>query len=103
MEKKNRVELVTSHCRRLSEMQTPHRHCPEGIGSLPCGGASGLVLPLLPVSVSFAVGCGKTIAAPAIPAPEVKVAIAITVALLVGGSGATFRTSLCRIENREVS
>ena len=35
---------------------------------------SRLVLALLLVSVSFAVGCGKTIAAPAIPVPEVEVA-----------------------------
>jgi RND family efflux transporter MFP subunit len=74
MEKKSRAELVTWHCRRLSEMQMPHRHCPEGIDSLPCGAASRLVLALLLVSVSFAVGCGKTIAAPAIPVPEVEVA-----------------------------
>jgi outer membrane protein TolC len=41
MEKKSRAELVTWHC-RLSEMQMPHRHCPEGIDSLPCGpGANG--------------------------------------------------------------
>ena len=37
MEKKSRAELVTWHNRRLSEKQMPHRHCPEGIGSLPCG------------------------------------------------------------------
>src|ERR1700751_3950023 len=36
--------------------------------------ASQFVLALLLVSVSFAVGCGKTIAAPAIPVPEVEVA-----------------------------
>ena len=40
MEKKSRAELVTWHCGRLSEMQMPHRHCPEGIDSLPCGAAS---------------------------------------------------------------
>jgi anti-anti-sigma factor len=74
MDKKSRAELVTWHCRRLSEMQMPHRHCPEGIDSLPCGAASRLVLALLLVSLSFAVGCGKTIAAPAVPVPEVEVA-----------------------------
>jgi membrane fusion protein (multidrug efflux system) len=74
MEKKSRAELVTWHCRRLAEMQMPHCHCPEGIDSLPCGAASRLVLALSLVSVSFAVGCGKTIAAPAVPVPEVEVA-----------------------------
>jgi RND family efflux transporter MFP subunit len=74
MEKKSRAELVTWHCRHLSEMQMPHRHCPKSIDSLPCGAASRLVLALLLVSVSFAVGCGKTIAAPAIAVPEVEVA-----------------------------
>src|SRR4029077_13154224 len=77
MDKKSRAELVTWHCRCLSELQMPHRHCPEGIDSLPRGAASRLVLALLLVSVSFAVGCGKTIAAPAIPAPEVEVASAV--------------------------
>jgi hypothetical protein len=76
MEKKSRAELVTWHCRRLSEMQMPHRHCPEGIDSLPCGAASRLVLALFLVSVSFAVGCGKTIA-PAVPVPQVEVASAV--------------------------
>ena len=74
MKKKSRAELVTWHCRRLSEMQMPYHHCPEGIDSLPCGAASRLVLALLLVSVSFVVGCGKTIAAPAVPVPEVEVA-----------------------------
>ena len=77
MVRKSRAELVTWHCRRLSEMQMPHRHCQEGIGSLPCGAASRLVLALLLVSVSFALGCVKTIAAPAIPAPEVEVASSV--------------------------
>jgi RND family efflux transporter MFP subunit len=74
MVRKSRAELVTWHGGRPSEMQMPHRHCPGAIGSLPCGAASRLVLALLLVSVSFAVGCGKTNAAPAIPAPEVEVA-----------------------------
>jgi len=63
METKSRAGLVTWHCRRLSEMQMPHRHCPEAIDSLPCGAASRLVLALLLVSVSLTVGYGKTIAA----------------------------------------
>src|ERR1700756_7771 len=74
MDKKSRAELVTWHCQRLSEMHIPHRHCPAGIESLACGAASWLVLALLLVSVSFAVGCGKTIAASAVPVPEVEVA-----------------------------
>lgn len=74
MAKKSTAELVTWHCRRLSEMQMPYPNCPEGIGSLPFGAASPLVLALLLASLSFAVGCGKTIAAPATPAPEVEVA-----------------------------
>jgi RND family efflux transporter MFP subunit len=74
MEKKSRAELVTCHCRRLSEMQMPHRHCQEGMGSLPCGPASRLVLAVLLATVSTAVGCGKTNAAPAFPTPEVEVA-----------------------------
>ena len=75
--KKSIVELVTWHCGRLSEMQMPHRHCPEGIGSLPCGAASRLVLGLLLATVSSAVACGKTNAAPAIPSPEVEVATVV--------------------------
>ena len=75
--KKSIVELVTWHCERLSEMQMPHRHCPEGIGSLPCGAASRLVLGLLLATVSSAVACGKTNAAPAIPSPEVEVATVV--------------------------
>src|ERR1700752_536636 len=74
MEKKSRAELVTWHCRRLSVMQMPHRHCPEGIDSPPCGAASRLVLALVLVSLSFAVGCDKTNAAPAISVPEGEVA-----------------------------
>jgi RND family efflux transporter MFP subunit len=74
MSKKSIAELVTLQDRRLTEMQMPHRHCPEGIGSLLCGAASRLVLALLLVPVSFAVGCGKTNAAPANPVPEVEVA-----------------------------
>jgi len=77
MENKSRAELATWHCRRLFEMQMPHRRCPEDIGSLPCRAASRLVLALLLVSVSFAVGCSKTNAAAAIPAPEVEVATVV--------------------------
>jgi RND family efflux transporter MFP subunit len=74
MVRKSRAELVTWHCRRLSEMQMPHRHCPQGIGSLPCGAGSRLVLALVLATAVLAVGCGKTNAAPAITVPEVEVA-----------------------------
>src|SRR5260221_8021682 len=74
MEKKSRAELVTWHCRRLSEMQMPHRYYPEGIGSVPCGAASPLVLALVLATAVLGVGCGKTNAAPAISVPEVEVA-----------------------------
>jgi RND family efflux transporter MFP subunit len=73
MEKKSRAELFTGHNRRPSEKRM-HLHRPEGIGGPPCRPASRLVLALLLVSVSFVVGCGKTIAAPATPGPEVEVA-----------------------------
>ena len=74
MENKSRAGLGTWHGGHLSEMQMPHRHCPEGIGSLPCGAASRLVLALVLATAVLAVGCGKTNAAPAIPVPEVEVA-----------------------------
>src|SRR5260370_10093587 len=74
MEKKSRAELVAWHCRGVSEMQMPERHSLGDLGRLPCCAASRLLLALLLVSVSFAVGCGKTIAAPAVPVPEVEVA-----------------------------
>jgi RND family efflux transporter MFP subunit len=75
MANKSGAGLVTWQCRRrLSEMQMPHRHCPEGIGSLPCCAASRLVLALVLATAVLAVGCGKTNAAPAIPIPEVEVA-----------------------------
>src|SRR5260370_33608364 len=74
MEKKSRAELVAWHCRGVSEMQMPHRHSPEDIGSLPCCAASRLLLALLLVSGSFAGGCGQTIEASAVPDTEVEVA-----------------------------
>jgi RND family efflux transporter MFP subunit len=73
MENKSRAGF-TWHGRRLSEMQMPHCHCPEGIGGPPCGPASRLVLALVLATAVLAVGCGKTNAAPAIPVPEVEVA-----------------------------
>jgi len=76
MEKKSRAELFTRHNRRLSEKQV-QLHRPEGIGGLPCGPASRLVLALVLATAVLAVGCGKTNAAPAIPVPEVEVASVI--------------------------
>src|SRR6476661_3155895 len=73
MEKKSRAQLVTWHCRRLSEVRM-QLHRPEGIGGPPCGRASRLVLALVLATAVVAVGCGKTNAAPAIPVPEVEVA-----------------------------
>jgi membrane fusion protein (multidrug efflux system) len=76
MEKKSRAELFTGHNRRLSEKRV-QLHRPEGIGGLPCGPASRLVLALVLATAVLAVGCGKTNAAPAIPVPEVEVASVI--------------------------
>jgi len=73
MEKRSRAELFTGHNRRLSEKRM-QLHRPEGIGGLPCGPASGLVLALVLATAVLAMGCGKTNAAPAIPVPEVEVA-----------------------------
>jgi RND family efflux transporter MFP subunit len=72
MEKKSRAELFTGHKQRLSDKRM-QLHRPEGIDSLPCGAASRLVLALVLATAVFAVGCGKTIAAPAIPGLEVEV------------------------------
>jgi RND family efflux transporter MFP subunit len=73
MEKKSSAELFTGHSRRLSEKRMP-LHRPEGIGGPPCDPASRLVLALVLATAVFAVGCGKTNAAHAIPVPEVEVA-----------------------------
>ena len=73
MEKKGRAELFTGHNRHLSGKRL-QLHRPEGIGGPPRGPASRLVLALVLATAVLAVGCGKTIAAPAVPAPEVEVA-----------------------------
>jgi RND family efflux transporter MFP subunit len=52
----------------------PRHRGPAAIPGLSCTAAPRLVLALLLVSVSFVVGCGKTMAAPAVPVPEVEVA-----------------------------
>src|SRR6201988_346106 len=76
MEKKGRAELFTGHNRRLSGKRL-QLHRPEGIGGPPRGPASRLVLAVLLATVSAAVGCGKTIAAPATSGPEVEVATVV--------------------------
>jgi RND family efflux transporter MFP subunit len=73
MAKKSIAELVTLQDRRLCEMDMLRHRCPAGIRSLRCRAASRPVLALLLATVSLAVGCGKTNAAPTIPAPEVEV------------------------------
>jgi RND family efflux transporter MFP subunit len=74
MTKKSTAELVALQSRRLSEGLTPRRRGAAAIPGLSCTAVSQLVLAVLLATVSTAVGCGKTNAAPAIPAPEVEVA-----------------------------
>jgi RND family efflux transporter MFP subunit len=74
MAKKSIAELVTLQGWRLCEMDVLRHRCPAAVRSLRCRAVSRPVLALLLATVSFAVGCGKTNAAPAIPAPEVEVA-----------------------------
>ena len=73
MAKKNISELVTLQGRDLCEMDMLRHRCPVAVRSLRCRAVSRPVLALLLATVSLAVGCGKTNAAPAIPAPEVEV------------------------------
>jgi RND family efflux transporter MFP subunit len=74
MTKKSIAELVALDSRRLSERLMPRYRDPVAIPSLSCTAVSRLVLAVLLATVSTAVGCGKTNAAPAIPVPEVEVA-----------------------------
>jgi RND family efflux transporter MFP subunit len=74
MTKKSTAELVALQSRRLSEGLTPRRRGAAAIPGLSCTAVSQLVLAVLLATVSTAVGCGKTNAAPAISAPEVEVA-----------------------------
>ena len=69
MAKKSRAKLVPSQWWYLCEVHTPLHDCPAVIFN-----SSLFVLALLLVTVSAAVGCGTTNAAPAISAPEVEVA-----------------------------
>ena len=72
MAKPSREKLVPLKWPHLCEVNRPLHDCPAVISNL-----SRFVLPLLLVTVSAAVGCGKTNAAPAIPAPEVEVATVV--------------------------
>jgi len=74
MAKKSIADLVTLQGRRLCAMDMLRHRCPIAIRSLPGGVVSRLVLGLLLATVSSAVGCVSTNAAPAIPGPEVEVA-----------------------------
>src|SRR6201997_4374681 len=77
MTKKSTAELVALQSRRLSEGLTPRLVCPAAIPGLSCTALSRLVLTVLLATVSTAVGCGKTNAASAVPAPEVEVATVV--------------------------
>jgi len=74
MTKKSTAELVALQSRRLSERLTPRHRGPAAIPGLSCTAVWQLVLAVLLATVSTAVGCGKTNAAPAIPVSEVEVA-----------------------------
>lgn len=73
MKKKSTAELVALQGWRLSERLTPRHRGPAAIPGLSCTAVSQLLLAILLATVSTAVGCGKTNAAPAIRAPEVEV------------------------------
>jgi len=74
MTKKSTTELDALQSRRLSERLMPQHHGPVAIPGLSCTAVSRLVLAVLLATVSTAVGCGKTNAAPGIPVSEVEVA-----------------------------
>ena len=74
MTKKSIAELVALQSRRLAERLMPRHRDPAAFPGLGCTAASRLVLAVLLATVSSAVGCGKTNAAPATPGPEVEVA-----------------------------
>ena len=66
---KQRKEKLVPLQGHLCEVNRPLHHCPAVISN-----SSRFVLALLLVTVSAAVGCGKTNAAPAVPTSEVEVA-----------------------------
>src|SRR5579864_4310338 len=71
------AELVKGQGWRLVEVHMPQDHGPVAIPGLSCNAASRFVLAVLLATVSTAVGCGKSNAAPAIPAPQVEVATVV--------------------------
>jgi len=77
MTKKSTAALVALQSRRLSERLTPRHRGPAAIPGLSCTAVSRLALAVLLATVSTAVGCGKTNAASAVPAPEVEVATVV--------------------------
>src|SRR5579862_481414 len=77
MTKKSTAELVALQSRRLSERLTPRHRGPAAIPGLSCTAVSRLVLAVLLATMSISVGCGKTNAASAVPAPEVEVATVV--------------------------
>jgi RND family efflux transporter MFP subunit len=74
MTKKSIAELVALQSWRLSGRLMPRHRDPAAIPGFSCTAVSRLVLAVLLATVSTAVGCGKTNAASAVPAPEVEVA-----------------------------
>lgn len=74
MANKSIVELVAWHCQPPSETHMPRHHGPVVTLSLLSSAGSRFVSGLLLATLALAVGCSKTNAAPAVVAPEVKVA-----------------------------
>src|SRR5690349_6546561 len=77
MTKKSTAELDALPSRRLSEWLTPRHRGPAAIPGLGGAAVPRFVLAVLLATASTAVGCGKSNAAPAIPAPEVEVATVV--------------------------
>jgi len=74
MIKKSQSELMTLQGGGLSEMDALRHPCRPAIRSLPVRAGSRVVLGILLATLSSALGCGKTNAAPVISIPEVQVA-----------------------------
>ena len=74
MIKKSQSELMTLQGGGLSEMDVLRHTCRPAIRCLPVRAGSRVVLGILLATLSSALGCGKTNAAPVISIPEVQVA-----------------------------
>ncbi len=74
MIKKSQSGLMTLQGGGLSEMDVLRHPCRPAIRSLPVRAGSRVVLGILLATLSSALGCGKTNAAPVISIPEVQVA-----------------------------